>query len=183
VNVLIFLRPFIWSHVSGLLSFRDPTASMHQILCKSRKKFNGGPGKDCTSIGKEFMSLTKVFEYKVKIHRDRKARDLKLIIVLTSRGLFTKNSSWQAKHLIPYTTVTFYADCVKLCGNLVRNLATKELIVALVLRSTIYHTSTIITLSAYTDKSEKWQKEWIFLKDTEVWQMLLYFWRTWMNLH
>jgi hypothetical protein len=36
---------------------------------------------------------------------------------LTSRGLFTKNSSWQAKESIPHTTVMFYGDCVKMCKD------------------------------------------------------------------
>jgi hypothetical protein len=30
-------------------------------------------------------------------------------------GLFTDNSSWQAKQSILQTTVTFYDDCVKIC--------------------------------------------------------------------
>jgi hypothetical protein len=33
----------------------------------------------------------------------------------TSRGLFTKISSWQAKQPVPHTTVTFCDDCVKIC--------------------------------------------------------------------
>jgi hypothetical protein len=40
---------------------------------------------------------------------------------LTSRGLFTKNSYWQAKQSIPHTTVTFYSNCVKMCENFALN--------------------------------------------------------------
>jgi hypothetical protein len=41
-----------------------------------------------------------------------------------------KNSSWQAKQSIPHTSVTFYGDCVKVCEDLSRTLATEELAVA-----------------------------------------------------
>jgi hypothetical protein len=41
--------------------------------------------------------------------------------LLTSRGLFTKNSSWQAKQSIPHTTVTFYGDCKKMCKDFALN--------------------------------------------------------------
>jgi hypothetical protein len=44
---------------------------------------------------------------------------------LTSKGLFVKKSSWQGKQSIPHATVTFYADCVKICGDFARTLATK----------------------------------------------------------
>jgi hypothetical protein len=32
-------------------------------------------------------------------------------------GLFTKNSSQQAKQSIPHTTVTFYSNCMKMCED------------------------------------------------------------------
>jgi hypothetical protein len=46
-----FLRPFIiWSHASGLMPFCDGskkgTASMHQILCNSQKKYDRDAGND-----------------------------------------------------------------------------------------------------------------------------------------
>jgi hypothetical protein len=44
---------------------------------------------------------------------------------LISMGLFTNNSSWQAKQLIPHTTVTFYGECVKMCEDLAQNLGNK----------------------------------------------------------
>jgi hypothetical protein len=36
---------------------------------------------------------------------------------LTSTGLFKRNASWQAKQSIPYTTVTSYGDCIKMCKD------------------------------------------------------------------
>jgi hypothetical protein len=51
------------------------------------------------------------------------------IIFLTWRGLLTKNSSWQAKHSIPHTTVTFYGDCMKVCEDFVLNFGGKKLAV------------------------------------------------------
>jgi hypothetical protein len=42
-----FVRPFIWSRVSGVMRFRDGSdtgiANMHGRLCKSRKKCGGDP--------------------------------------------------------------------------------------------------------------------------------------------
>jgi hypothetical protein len=38
-----------------------------------------------------------------------------------SRGLFIKNSSWQAKQSIPHTAVTLYDDCVKMCEDFAPN--------------------------------------------------------------
>jgi hypothetical protein len=45
---------------------------------------------------------------------------------LPSRGLFTKNSSWQAKRSITHTTVTFYCDCVKMCEDFAPNFGDKR---------------------------------------------------------
>jgi hypothetical protein len=44
---------------------------------------------------------------------------------LTSRGLFGKNSSWQAKQLIPHITVMFYADCTKIFKDFAPNFRDK----------------------------------------------------------
>jgi hypothetical protein len=53
-----------------------------------------------------------------------------LIIFLTSRGLFTKNSSWQAKQSVQHTTVTFTVTVLKCAKTSPRTLVTKELAVA-----------------------------------------------------
>jgi hypothetical protein len=34
-----------------------------------------------------------------------------------SKGLFTNNSSWQTSQSILHATLTFYADCVKMCED------------------------------------------------------------------
>jgi hypothetical protein len=49
-----------------------------------------------------------------------------LIIFFTSGGLFTKNSSWQAKQSIPHTTVTIYGDSVKMCEDFAPNFGDKR---------------------------------------------------------
>jgi hypothetical protein len=52
--------------------------------------------------------------------RPKKARQVKSkaracsSVSLTLRGLFTKNSSWQAKQSVLHTIVTFYGDCMKM---------------------------------------------------------------------
>jgi hypothetical protein len=53
-----------------------------------------------------------------------------MLIILTSRGLFTKNSYWQAKWSVLHPTVLFYGNCVKMCEDFARTLMTKELAVA-----------------------------------------------------
>jgi hypothetical protein len=45
---------------------------------------------------------------------------------LTSRGFFIKNSSWQAKHSIPLTTVIVYGDCVKMREDFVSKFGDKR---------------------------------------------------------
>jgi hypothetical protein len=55
--------------------------------------------------------------------RPKKARQVKKNACnLTSRKLFTKNSSWRTKQSIPHTTVTFYVDSVKMCEDFAPNL-------------------------------------------------------------
>jgi hypothetical protein len=45
---------------------------------------------------------------------------------LTSRGLFTNNSPWQAKQPILHITVTFYSKCVKMCEDVAPNIGDKR---------------------------------------------------------
>jgi hypothetical protein len=65
------------------------TASVHQILCKSRKKCNGG----------ESISHMRVFEWHVQTHQAQKGKigeeknQEHAHYFLTSRGLFTKKNS------------------------------------------------------------------------------------------
>jgi hypothetical protein len=45
----------------------------------------------------------------------------------TSRGLFTKNLSWQDKQSILHTALTFYGNCMKLCKDLSQNSGNKRI--------------------------------------------------------
>jgi hypothetical protein len=45
---------------------------------------------------------------------------------LTSRGLFTKNSSWQAEQSIPHTALTFCGYCKKICEDFSPNFGDKR---------------------------------------------------------
>jgi hypothetical protein len=53
-----------------------------------------------------------------------------LMFSLTSGGLFLKNSSWKAKQSIPYATVTFYGDCVKMCEGFAPKFGDRNMYVA-----------------------------------------------------
>jgi hypothetical protein len=65
-----FLRSFIWSHVSGLMRFRDGSdRGKHQILSKFRKK---DPGNDRQAFGEESMSRTRGFEWHARYRAERK---------------------------------------------------------------------------------------------------------------
>jgi hypothetical protein len=70
---------------------------------------------------------------KVQTQQGQKRQDKRracLSFSLTSRGFFSQNSSWQAKQPIPHTTITFYGNCLKMCEDFARTLATKELTLA-----------------------------------------------------
>jgi hypothetical protein len=45
---------------------------------------------------------------------------------LASRGLFIKNSSWQAIQSIPHTILRIYDDCVKMCKDFALNIGDKN---------------------------------------------------------
>jgi hypothetical protein len=79
--------------------------------------------------GEERMSLTR----KVKTQWDLKWRNKWRAksracssFSLTSRGLFTRNSPWQAKQSIPHTTVTCYGDFVNICDHFTPNFDDKK---------------------------------------------------------
>jgi hypothetical protein len=68
------------------------------------------------ALEEESMSLTQKFQTPRARQVKSKIKGM-LIISLTSRELFTKNSSWQAKLSIPHITVMFYSDLVKMCED------------------------------------------------------------------
>jgi hypothetical protein len=118
-----FLRPFIWSRVSGLMRFR--------IKC-------------CANVGKSttepLAMITEAFEEasmsrtrEVQSQRDwKKTRWVKskdnsmLIIFFDIKGIVRKSSSGQTSHSVSHTTVTFYGDCMKMCKDFDPNFGDKR---------------------------------------------------------
>jgi hypothetical protein len=76
VDTLIFLRPFIWSSVSGLMRFRygsdKGTASVHQMLCKSQKNEMETLAMIKQAFREGRMSHTRVLEWHARIRTDQK---------------------------------------------------------------------------------------------------------------
>jgi hypothetical protein len=80
------------------------------------------------TFGEESMSCVLVLGLKITNElRLKKARQVKskvksiLIIFFGMKGIFTRNSSWQAKQLILQTIVTLHGDYVKICEDLIPN--------------------------------------------------------------
>jgi hypothetical protein len=102
----------------------DSTKEKYQILCKYQKKYPRDPSNDKTSVWEEGMGHTQIFQ----IHQDRKEGETDeeqsqqhVHRFLTSRRLFTKNSSWQYKQSVLHTTVTFYGDYMNMCKDFISN--------------------------------------------------------------
>jgi hypothetical protein len=106
----------------------DPIKELHHILCKSLKMCNGDPGNDKTSVrGRKHEPYTERPNSPRSKNGDMwRAKSRACSFSLTSRGLLTKNSSWQVKQLIPHTTVTFYGDCVKMWDDFAPNFGDKR---------------------------------------------------------
>jgi hypothetical protein len=130
-----FLRPVIWSHVSGLMRFRPGFWQLIRSISIStparscvRSPLTMQPSCPGLSLvrraGFKVMTLRQSnspLNGKVQTHWDRKRWDRWRAkswacssFSLTSRGLFTKNSSRQAKQSVLHTTVTFYGNCMKM---------------------------------------------------------------------
>jgi hypothetical protein len=45
---------------------------------------------------------------------------------LKSKGLITRNTTWQAKQSTPHITVTFYGDWAKMCEDFALNFGDKR---------------------------------------------------------
>jgi hypothetical protein len=114
-----FLRPFIWTHVSGLLWFchgsDKGTASnfeqiSEEVWQRLRQWLDKHWGKKAWAVcGKSKLTKTekgKTGEEQSQEHANN--------FLSHHWGLFTKSSSWQAEQSIPHTIVTFYGDCVKM---------------------------------------------------------------------
>jgi hypothetical protein len=100
---------------------------------KPWKMCDWDPGNDRQAFGEEGMSCTHVFEWRAPFLADRKRRDrwraksrACLSFSMTSRGLFTKNSSWQSKQSVLHSAVIFYGDCVKMRKDFTPNFGNKR---------------------------------------------------------
>jgi hypothetical protein len=86
-----------------------------------------------TSVDPPFLSMviigdeSQIYDYHHEKNRqssewkDPNSPRLEEARQVTSRRLFTKNSSWQARQSILHTTAMFYGDCVKMCEDFTLN--------------------------------------------------------------
>jgi hypothetical protein len=114
------LHSFIRNHVLGLLRFLTPDqkrkcAIVSEELCQlvsNDAAFLSGPITVDESWICGYDPEIKQQSLQWKSPNPQRLRKVRWV---TSRGLFTKNLSWQAKQSILLTTVTFYEDCMKMC--------------------------------------------------------------------
>jgi hypothetical protein len=148
-----FLRPFIWSRVTGLMRIRD------------------GCDSECASVGKSATETMEMIRQafgedsiKVQCHRQQ-SQEHAHHFPLISRGLFTKNSSCQGTQSFPHTVVTFYGDCVETCKDSPGLWKQRKL------RVLHFHSIEVIEAESQTvlntpkahdfqDAFKKWQKRW-----------------------
>jgi hypothetical protein len=112
----------------------DPKVSGHQILWKSRKSVTETLAMFRRAFTKDSVRLRWVLEWNVLAQlgpeswdRWRAMSRVHSSFSLTSRGLFTKNLSWQDKQSIPHTAVTFFSDCMKMCKEFAPNFGNKRI--------------------------------------------------------
>jgi hypothetical protein len=119
-----FLFHFIWSRVPGLIDFTmDATASMYQVLCKSRTLTKIG-----LALGEESMGLkdkaTILPMEKSKLTKTAKgARQVEsmLIIFSDTKGIAYRGFVLADLTSIPHTTMRFYGDCVQIWEDFATN--------------------------------------------------------------
>jgi hypothetical protein len=103
----------------------DPTKEQHQLLFKSRRKCDGDPGNDWTSV---WVRKHEPYTENPNSPRPKEKRQVKRKAksILSSGELFTKNSFWQDKQSVPHTAVTFCGNCVKMCKHFSPNFENKR---------------------------------------------------------
>jgi hypothetical protein len=107
---------------------KAPTEEQHHILCKSLKSVTGTLAVIKQAFEEESINSIR----KVQTHRDKKGEIIEekksracSSFSLTSKRLFTKNSSRQARQLISLVTATSYGDCFKMCEDFNQNFGDK----------------------------------------------------------
>jgi hypothetical protein len=130
VDVLIFLRFFIWCLVSGLMRFRDGSDNdcASDIYISDKSATETLP-MILQSFGDELMSHTR----SVHTNREREGQDSWKVkprtcwsSSLTRTGVFTRNSFWQAKRSVPNITVAFYGNSVNIWEDFAKNFGCKR---------------------------------------------------------
>jgi hypothetical protein len=75
LSLICFVPLLEVMHLAGCYFAMDSTASVHQILYKSQKTFDGDTSNDRQAFGEESMSITLIFEWHVRCKADRKRRE------------------------------------------------------------------------------------------------------------
>jgi hypothetical protein len=120
---------FMCVHLDWCDFAMDPTKEQHEFSCKSRKECERRPWQWLETLsGKKAWSVRGDRTHWDPRRWERWSAKSRVCssFPLTSRGLFTKNSSWQAKQSNPHVTVTFYGDCVNMCEDFVPNFSAKK---------------------------------------------------------
>jgi hypothetical protein len=105
----------------------DPTASVHQILCKSRRIVTEALAIIKHVFGEESMSRTRVFEWHSRFRTDQKSHAIE-----KQSQEHTLNFLWHhgdcSQTILPgrsNSPVTFYGDCVNMCEDFAPNFGNK----------------------------------------------------------
>jgi hypothetical protein len=124
-----FLRHFILTCVSGLMRFRNESdKGTPSNVLQISEKLRQGPWN---WLENHWWKKAWAVHRKSKLTETEKGETSEehAHSFLHQWDCY-KNSSWQVKQSISYTTVTFYGDCVKICEDFARTLATNVLAVA-----------------------------------------------------